>query len=263
MNTINKLIEIKDVFKSFRTSTQEIEIIKGITLEVNVGDFVIIFGPSGCGKSTLLNMSLGLEEPSKGLVNFLGENFYKGNEDYCSAIRKQNIGIVYQQSNWIKSLNVIENVAFPLILNGMSEADRSKKAEEVLAMVGMIDKANQIPTELSSGQQQRIALARALVTDPPLIVADEPTGNLDSTASEAVMELFKKFNQNKKTIIMVTHDLEYLKYASKVVNIADGKLVEIYQGGDSAINHFMISKRGIKPDTISENNQAKIDENGV
>lgn len=240
----NKILEITNVFKEFVLGETIVPIIKGVSFVVNEGDFVIIFGPSGCGKSTILNMLLGLELPTKGEISFLGKNLYADNEDGRAQLRKQKVGMVYQQSNWVKALNVIENVSFPLTLRGFSAADREKKAWEVLKLVGMEQGAFQTPTELSSGQQQRISLARALISDPVLLVADEPTGNLDSKASEEIMELFRQFNHQGKTVIMVTHDLEYLSYATKSVNIADGLLVGEYQANDKRLKKMSISKRG-------------------
>lgn len=240
----NVILELTDVFKSFTLGTQEVEIIKGVSFAINEGDFVILFGPSGCGKSTVLNILLGLEPPTKGEVNFLGKSVYQYDEDGRAQIRKQQIGMVYQQSNWVKSLNVLENVYFPLTLRGISIEEREKKAWEVLDMVGMRQGAYQAPSELSSGQQQRISLARALISDPALIVADEPTGNLDSKASVEIMELFKQFNQKGKTVIMVTHDLEYLNSASRSINMADGVVVGQYNANDKRLKPLIVSKRG-------------------
>ena len=240
----NLLIKLDNIFKSFVVGSQEIEIIKDISFTVSEGEFLVIFGPSGCGKSTLLHIMLGLERPTKGLVEFLGKDLYQYREDQRSRIRKRGIGMIYQQANWIKALNVLENVSFPLTLMGVLLAEREKRAWEALELVGMKQGAHQVPTELSSGQQQRIALARALISNPALIIADEPTGNLDSKAGEEMMRLFKKLNEKQKTIIMVTHDLEYITYASRAVNIVDGKLVGDYSAKDRALKKFIVSKKG-------------------
>ena len=239
-----QILKLSDIHKSFVLGTEETQIIKGVSFSVNKGDFMIIFGPSGCGKSTILNVLLGLEPPNKGEVIFLGKSLYSFSEDDRAQLRKQQVGIVYQQSNWVKSLNVIENVYFPLTLRGLPEEERKKKAEEALKMVGMEKGAFQNPAELSSGQQQRVSLARALISDPALIVADEPTGNLDSKASEDIMALFKQFNEHGKTVIMVTHDLEYLKFASRSVNIADGLVLGEYLANDKRLQKLSVSKRG-------------------
>ncbi len=240
-----KEIDKVRVFKSFLLGNETIEIIKGVSFEIYKGDFVVLFGPSGCGKSTVLNMSLGLETPSKGTIKFLGKDLYlNSDEDERAQLRKKDIGMVYQQSNWVKSLNVIENVYFPLTLRGESVESREKKAWEILDLVDMRKGAYQKPTELSSGQQQRISLARALITDPALLVADEPTGNLDSTAGEEIMNLFRDLNLKGKTVIMVTHDLEYLKYATRSINMADGVVVGEYDQNDSRLKKLSVSKRG-------------------
>ncbi len=239
------ILELTDVFKSFVLGAETVEIIKGVSFQVQKGDFVVLFGPSGCGKSTVLNMSLGLEPPSKGAVKFLGKDLYaSGGEDDRAQIRKKEVGMVYQQSNWVKSLNVLENVYFPLTLRGESLEEREKKAINILKLVGMEQGAYQAPTELSSGQQQRISLARALITEPALIVADEPTGNLDSKAGEDIMSLFKEFNDQGKTVVMVTHDLEYLKYATRSINMSDGLVVGEYKKDDPRLKKMSVSKRG-------------------
>ncbi len=238
------ILEIKNITKTFHLGLEDVQVIKGVSFSINKGDFVILFGPSGCGKSTVLNISLGLEPPSSGEVFFLNKNLYGGSDDERAQVRKKEVGMVYQQSNWIKSLNVIENVYFPLTLRGISQKEREQKAWEMLDIVGMRTSAYQVPTELSSGQQQRISLARALITDPALIVADEPTGNLDSLAGDAVMELFQSFNKKGHTVVMVTHDLEYLKYATRSINMADGVVVGEYKVGDKRISKLSVSKRG-------------------
>lgn len=240
----NTILSLTDIFKSFQVGGQDIEIVKGVSFTVNKGDFVIIFGPSGCGKSTILNMLLGLEYPSKGIVNFLNDDIYEYDDDGRAEIRKKEVGMVYQQANWVKALNVLENVYFPLTLRGIPQEEKEKKAWEVLKLVGMDQGAEQIPTELSSGQQQRISLARALISEPALIVADEPTGNLDSKAGEEIMGLFKEFNNKGRTVIMVTHDLEYLKYATRSLNISDGKIIGEYTANSKELKKLSVSKRG-------------------
>jgi len=226
----NVLIDVQHVHKSFHVGIQDVHVLKDISFQVIAGDFLVIFGPSGCGKSTLLHIILGLEGPSTGTLMFLGKNLYERNiEDERSDFRKKHIGMVYQQPNWIKALSVIENVAFPLLLLGKTRVDSLAKATELLEMVGMLEWAHYAPTELSSGQQQRIALVRALVTDPEVIIADEPTGNLDYESGQALMELLQEMNvKQQKTIIMVTHDLEYLKYAKTAVRIFNGEVLNTY-----------------------------------
>ena len=244
------IFEIKDLNKEFIIGNDKIQVLKNINLLVENGDFMVIFGPSGCGKSTLLHCMLGLENPSSGSVNFMGKNLYLKSdfnqnrhlqkitskkekldidEDERSEIRKRYMGMVYQQPNWIKSLTVIENVAFPLQLLGKTKADSLKKAWDLLDRVQMSDKGSYMPPELSSGQQQRIALARALTTDPSVIIADEPTGNLDYEAGQNLMTLLEELNQKSNTtILMVTHDLDYLKFSKSIVKMFNGEVVERY-----------------------------------
>jgi len=228
------LFKIQNVFKSYHVGDQDVPVLKNITLEIAEGDFMIIFGPSGCGKSTLLHTILGLEGPTRGSVYFNGKNLYEGlSEDDRSDFRKEHTGIVYQQPNWIRSLTVVENIAFPLQLLGENRYKAVEKAVEVLKMVEMINWAGYIPTELSSGQQQRVALARALVTNPEVIITDEPTGNLDYESGQGLMKLLTTLNkEHKKTILMVTHDLEYLKYARTAVKMFNGSIVGVYENKD-------------------------------
>ena len=242
-NSSGQVLVLEEVSKTFQVGTNLLEIIKGVSFEVNKGEFVILFGPSGCGKSTILNILLGLEPPTKGRVLFLTEDLYVNDEDSRAQIRKEKVGMVYQQSNWIKSLNVLDNVCFPLTLRGIDREEREKLAWEKLKMVAMDQGAYQAPSELSSGQQQRVSLARALISDPSLIVADEPTGNLDSKASGEIMELFSQFNKNGKTVIMVTHDLEYLSYATHAIQMTDGAVIGRFTQNDSKLKELSVSKR--------------------
>jgi len=221
--------------------------LKNVSVEIMNEDFTIIFGPSGCGKSTLLHTILGLEQPTEGSVVFLDTNLYEDtDEDFRSEFRKKHIGMVYQQPNWIKSLNVIENVAFPLLLLGKDKADCITESNKILEAVGMNQWLAYSPSELSSGQQQRVALARALITNPEVIIADEPTGNLDYEAGQKLMELLTDLNKREgKTILMVTHDLEYLKYAKTGVGMINGTVDRKYEVSDrkEMLEHIK-SKRG-------------------
>lgn len=228
------IIQVTNLSKDFMIGKQVVNIIKKVSFEIEAGDFVVIIGPSGCGKSTMLHTILGLEEPSEGEIHFLGENIYHNtDEDYRSNFRKQHIGMVYQQANWIKSLNVVENVAFPLVLLGLDKESAIQKGMDMLKKVGLDEWAEYRPTELSGGQQQRVALARALINNPEIIIADEPTGNLDYKTGLEVMQLFSDLNtQQKKTVVMVTHDLEYVKYAQTTIRMFDGEVVGVYKGAD-------------------------------
>ncbi len=210
-------------------------VLKGISFTVDKGDFLVIFGPSGCGKSTLLHGLLGLEEPTSGTISVLGKNIYDGwIEDNRSEFRKSHIGMVYQQPNWIKALTVLENVSFPLLMLGIAKQEAQIKAQEELKSIGMENWINYLPGELSSGQQQKASLARALVTNPEIIIADEPTGNLDFESGEELMELLVPLTQKEKTVIMVTHDLEYLKYATRALKMFDGEVTDHFEGTDIA-----------------------------
>ena len=189
------VIRVENLQKSFKVGVQDIPVIKGVTFQIDTGDFAVIVGASGSGKSTLLHMILGLEIPTAGNVYILENDIYKlGNEDERSKFRKRHVGMVYQQPNWIKSITVIENIAFPLLLLGMDKVDAIMKASTVLLDLKLQNWAHYLPTELSGGQQQKIALARALITDPDIIIADEPTGNLDFESGQALMQQLLDLN---------------------------------------------------------------------
>lgn len=229
------IISTDHLSKSFVIGNQTIAVLKDITIEVMEGDFVIIVGPSGSGKSTLLHSLLGLEPPTSGKVFFRGKNLYTQFplEDDRSEFRKQHIGMVYQQPNWVKSLNVVENTAFPMMLLGHDLEEMLPKAHKLLGEFGLSDWAENVPSELSSGQQQKVALMRALITNPSVIIADEPTGNLDYLSSQNLMKLLLQLNEKQqKTIILVTHDLEYLRYAKTAIQIMDGQVIGVYRGQD-------------------------------
>lgn len=220
------IIQLKNVTKDFQVKIQEIKVLRGITLDIMQGEFVVILGPSGSGKSTILNLILGLEPPTTGEVIFKGVPIHNQTPDYIANIRKQEVGMVHQQANWIRSLNVIENVGFPLALRNMPKHKIMNTAREKLDIFGMGEWANFMPSELSSGQQQKVGLARALVTDPEIIVADEPTGNLDYKSGRRLVELLSGLTKDGKTVIMVTHDLEYIEFADRIIRILDGKVFE-------------------------------------
>lgn len=229
--TAKNFLKVENVKKSFLIGSQMIEVLKGVSLEMSYGDFGIIFGPSGCGKSTLLHTILGMERPSEGKVYVDGEDLYAMDEDGIVTNRKDKIGVVFQQSIWIKSLNVLENVSFPNRLSGMTKEEAEARAMEILKEVKLDAWSSHRPSELSSGQQQRVSLARALTTDPVMIVADEPTGNLDTASGDELMDMLADLNKSKgKTVLMVTHDLEYLRYANRLYHIIDGLKVEESSG---------------------------------
>lgn len=258
------VIKIENVRKTFRVGTQDVEVLKGVSFDIGEGDFLLIFGPSGCGKSTMLHTILGLEPPTSGTVRFFDKDYYSyTTEDDRSIFRKKNVGMVYQQTNWIRALNVRENVAFPLTLLGISKHEAFTRAQQILKDLGMEGWSEYTPTELSSGQQQRIALARALVNDPAVIVADEPTGNLDFKSGEIVMGMLADMNKaQKKTIIMVTHDLEYLKFSTRIVKMFDGTVEGIYDGDErQQVIDSVYLKRGVmKNEGVDEASEGTTEE---
>jgi putative ABC transport system ATP-binding protein len=224
------LVDAKNICKSFYAGHEETKVLKNLSVQIHDEDFLIIVGPSGSGKSTLLHILLGLETPTTGELIFLEKDLYKNTtEDIRSEFRKQHIGMVYQQPNWIKSMTVLENIAFPLILRGYRKELAHEIAFGALQEVHMEMHANQPATELSGGQQQRVSLARCIVHNPEIIVADEPTGNLDYESGQEVMQLLQSLNvKDKKTVIMVTHDIEYIKFANCAVQIFDGQVAGYY-----------------------------------
>lgn len=260
-NKEKNIIEVKNLSKSFKVGIQDVDVLKNVNFEVEWEDFVIVFGPSGSGKSTILHTVLGLEPPTSGSVVFLGDDIYETskNEDYRSAFRKKHIGMVYQQPNWVKSLSVKENVAFPLMLLGREREDAHVVALSKLKEIGLEEWAEFRPTELSGGQQQRVALARALINDPQVIIADEPTGNLDYENGQKIMQIFYDLNKKeKKTIIMVTHDLEYLPYSKTAVSVFDGTVDGVFKGKDKTkILDRVKTKRGHHVEAIKADKKAQ------
>lgn len=229
----NEILSCKDVTKVYTVGKQELTVLKNISLTIHSGDFVVLFGPSGCGKSTLLHILLGLEVPTSGKVSYNANNLYFNlNDDDRAVLRKKGVGMIYQQPNWIKSLNVLENVAFPLILNGYEQVEANNIARNKLVEVSMEDWASHHPNELSSGQQQKVALARGITTDPMLVIADEPTGNLDYNSGLELMDLLTKLNSEGKTVVMVTHDLDYLSYANLALEMFDGEIINEYSNDE-------------------------------
>ncbi|MFZ2152909.1 MAG: ABC transporter ATP-binding protein [Microgenomates group bacterium] len=260
INSNTNLVVASAIRKSFEVGSQTVEVLKGIDLSINKGDFAVIFGPSGCGKSTLLHTLLGLEKPTEGKVLIEGDDYYAMGEEGIVRYRKNNIGIVFQQPIWIKSLNVMENVCVPNRLRGLSLEQSEEKALIALKKVKLEGWQGYHPNSLSSGQQQRVSLARALTIDPLILVADEPTGNLDTVSGDELMELLRSLNQDEgRTVIMVTHDLEYLRYATKLFHIIDGLLVEQYdQKGAQKLAMGLRNKKGTRgKETVRDDNYLK------
>jgi len=220
------IIELKDVWKTYTMGDNVVHALQGLSLKVHEGEFVAVMGPSGSGKSTAMNMIGVLDRPSKGSIYLDGKDIAKLSESRLAQIRGKKIGFIFQKFNLINTLTAKENITLPLIFQGMDVSEREKRAEELLAMVELSDRKNHKPNELSGGQQQRVAIARALAVNPSVILADEPTGNLDSKTSGTVMDFLKKLHKEQgTTIVMVTHDADTAKVAERVEVLKDGKLI--------------------------------------
>jgi putative ABC transport system ATP-binding protein len=220
------LIRLENVWKIYQLGKIELEILKGISLEIAPGNFVVILGPSGSGKSTLLHIIGLLDIPTKGKVFLSGQDTSELSEDELSQIRGKKIGFIFQQFNLLSNLTALENVMIPMIFQGVPEKERINRAEFLLESVGLKERMSHRPYELSGGEQQRIAIARSLSNDPEVIVADEPTGNLDSTTGHKIMEtLINLHEREQKTMIVVTHDPTIAEYSEQIINIKDGMLV--------------------------------------
>ena len=219
------MIKIEGLSKFFRTEEVETIALNGVSMEVKDGEFVAIMGPSGCGKSTLLNILGTLDSSTSGKYFFDGKEIDKMSESQLTSFRKGNIGFVFQNFNRIDELTVYENVELPLVYLNNKKSERKKKVMEVLERMNIAHRAGHFPQQLSGGQQQRVAIARAVVTDCPLILADEPTGNLDSTNGLEVMELLSELNRQGTTVVIVTHSQRDAKYAHRVIHLLDGRIV--------------------------------------
>jgi putative ABC transport system ATP-binding protein len=219
------MIRLNNLRKLYTTEEVETTALNNVSMEIKEGEFVSIMGPSGCGKSTLLNILGMLDNPSDGEFFFLNTEVSKFSERQRANLRKSNIGFVFQSFNLIDELTVYENVELPLIYLGTSSADRKKRVEAVLERMQIMHRRNHFPQQLSGGQQQRVAVARALVGNPKLILADEPTGNLDSRNGDEVMNMLTQLNEGGTTIIMVTHSPSYADYCQRVIHLFDGQIV--------------------------------------
>ncbi|MGH9540304.1 MAG: ABC transporter ATP-binding protein [Terriglobales bacterium] len=219
------LLCLENVSKVFLTDEVETHALAGVQMEIMPGDFVSIAGPSGCGKSTLLSILGLLDSPSDGEYRLKGESVHNLKLNTRAKIRNREIGFIFQSFNLIGDLNVFENVELPLTYRGMSGAERKRRVQEALERVGMGHRARHLPSQLSGGQQQRVAVARAVAGQPALLLADEPTGNLDSANGEAVMKLLKELHQQGATICMVTHDARFARHADRTVHLFDGRVV--------------------------------------
>ena len=218
------LITIEGLRKTYRIGTQEVHALDGLDLNIATNEYVALMGPSGSGKSTLMNVLGCLDSPTAGSYHLNGQNVANLDEDALAEIRNREIGFVFQTFNLLPRYSALENVALPLIYAGMSKQDRMQRAEEVLDMVGLKDRMIHKPNELSGGQRQRVAVARALVNRPSIILADEPTGNLDTATSMEIMGLFGEIQEAGNTVILVTHEEDIAACAQRVVRLRDGKV---------------------------------------
>lgn len=221
------MIELKEIGKVFRTSEIETIALDNVNIKINKGEFVAVMGPSGCGKSTLLNIIGMLDKPTSGTVTINGTSGEGMKDSEMAAFRNSTIGFIFQSFHLIQSLNVIDNVEMPLLYAGMSARERRKRAEEVLRQVGMSHRMRHMPSQLSGGQCQRVAIARAMACNPEIILADEPTGNLDSKMSAEIMQLLLDLNEKEgRTIVMVTHNEQQARQAHRIIRFFDGRQVE-------------------------------------
>jgi len=220
------MLSLRDVSRVYRTEAVETTALDHIDLDVSMGEFVAVMGPSGCGKSTLLNIIGMLDSPSSGSYRFNGEQIAQLREAKLADVRKRNIGFIFQSFNLVDELSVRENVELALLYHDVAAGERRRRVDAVMDKVGIAHRANHRPSQLSGGQQQRVAVARALVGNPRLILADEPTGNLDTVNGEEVMRMLRALNDEGATIVMVTHSPGHADYAGRVVNMLDGRILQ-------------------------------------
>lgn len=229
------MIELRDVYKIYSDGDGEIRALDGVNLHVDRGEFVAIVGQSGSGKSTCMNIIGCLDVPTSGSYYLNGVDVSTMNEIELSRIRNQTLGFIFQQYNLLPKLNLLENVELPLIYRGMSPKQREERARLALERVGLADRANKMPSQLSGGQQQRVSIARALAGDPPVILADEPTGALDSKTGRDVLDFITKLNNEGTTIVLITHDMSIAEEAKRIVRIQDGKIISDAPGRGRAV----------------------------
>ncbi len=220
------LIRLENVRKTYHMGSVDLTVLKGVNLEVEAGSFVTILGPSGSGKSTLLHIMSCLDTPTEGKV-FLEDKDVSGfKEDHLAEIRGRKIGFVFQQFNLLPNLNALDNASLPLLFQGISDNVGHARAKSLLTALGLEHRLTHRPTEMSGGEQQRVALSRALINNPDIIVADEPTGNIDSRTGEKIMNIFVDFHRRGKTVVIVTHDLDVARYGQEIVEIKDGQIID-------------------------------------
>ena len=224
MSTREEVIRITDLYKTYTVGTQKVHALNGVDLSIYKNDYVAIMGPSGSGKSTMMNILGCLDTPTQGNYVLNGTDVSQMQDNQLSEVRNKEIGFVFQSFNLLPKYSALENVALPLIYAGVAKEEREERAEHSLEMVGLSDRMTHTPSELSGGQRQRVAIARAVVNNPTIILADEPTGNLDTKTSIDIMKIFEQVYNNGNTIIVVTHEDDISKYARRIVRLRDGKI---------------------------------------
>lgn len=221
-----EILKMTDVVKCYRMADEDIQVLDHVNLSIREGEFVSILGPSGSGKSTLMNIIGCLDVPTSGEYILAGHNVDQLNEIDLAHIRNKEIGFVFQSFQLLPRLSALENVELPLIYAGVAPQERKQRAQRIMERIGLGDKLKNLPTQLSGGQQQRVAIARSVVTEPTILLADEPTGALDQKTGMQIMDLFREINREGRTVIMITHDPNIAKYAQRVIHIIDGRLSE-------------------------------------
>jgi putative ABC transport system ATP-binding protein len=220
-------VEVRGLVRVFPTAAGQVEALRGIDLAIRPGEFVAVMGPSGSGKSTLLHLIAGLDRPTAGTIAIAGQQLATLDDDELTLLRRRRLGIVFQAFNLIDVLSAEENVALPLLIDGVSEAEATTRAREALARVGLVDRCDHLPGQLAGGEQQRVAIARALVIGPVVLLADEPTGNLDTTNGDAVLALLRRLvDEQKQTLLLVTHDARHAARADRLLRLRDGRVTE-------------------------------------
>ena len=219
------MIKLENAIRTYHLGKATVEALRGVDLEIEDGELVAIMGPSGSGKSTLMHLIGALDQPDEGSIRFREQDVSKQNRNQLAELRGKHIGFVFQSFNLIATLTALENVELPMMYQGVARKERLTKARKLLEQLGVSDRADHLPTELSGGEQQRVAIARSLVNDPDLLLADEPTGNLDSKTGKQIMELLAKLNEEQgMTVVLVTHDPAIARYAQRTIHIFDGKV---------------------------------------
>jgi putative ABC transport system ATP-binding protein len=226
VNSISKVIELKDIQKTYRIGESEYAVLKGIDLQIEEGEFIALMGPSGSGKSTLLNIVGCLDRPTSGSFRLLGQDVSLTSDDELARLRREELGFIFQTFNLIGRISVQKNVELPMMLSGVMRQTRRERALKLLSDIGIGNRSDFSPQNISGGERQRVAIARALANDPTIIIADEPTGNLDLKNSDEVMKILSKLNQDGRTIIMVTHNPEITENCSRVIRLRDGRILE-------------------------------------